>query len=54
MVDVSHILYPRYNSGKDKRGQLKSYVQEFADILDEYVAKYPYQCFLFHDVWDKN
>ena len=54
MVDVSHILYPRYNSNKDKREQLKSYVQAFADILDEYVVKYPYQCFLFHDVWDKN
>jgi len=53
-VDVSHILYPRYNSGKDKREQLRIYVQEFADILDEYAAKYPYQCFLFHDVWDKN
>jgi len=53
-VDVSHILYPRYNSNKDKKGQLKKYVQEFADILDEYVAIYPYQCFLFHDVWDRN
>ncbi len=53
-VDVSHILYPRYNSNKDKRGQLKIYVQQFADILNEYVTKYPYQCFLFHDVWDKN
>jgi predicted LPLAT superfamily acyltransferase len=54
IVDVSHILYPRYNSSRDKREQLKPYVQEFADILDAYVAKYPYQCFLFHDVWDNN
>jgi len=54
IVDVSHILYPRYNSNQDKRQQLKTYVQEFADILDEYVEKYPYQCFLFHDVWNKD
>ncbi len=54
IVDVSHILYPRYNSNKDKRDQLKVYVTQFADILNEYVAKYPYQCFLFHNVWDKN
>ena len=54
IVDVSHILYPRYNSNKDKKEQLKNYVQQFADILNEYVVKYPYQCFLFHDVWDKN
>ena len=53
-VDVSHILYPRYNSNKGKREQLKVYVQEFADILDEYVTQYPYQCFLFHNVWNNS
>jgi predicted LPLAT superfamily acyltransferase len=54
IVDVSNIIYPRYNSNKDKREQLKIYVQEFADILDKYVTQFPYQCFLFHNVWDKN
>jgi predicted LPLAT superfamily acyltransferase len=53
-VDVSNIIYPRYNSHEDKRGQLKKYVQEFADILDAYVERYPYQCFLFHDVWNNS
>ncbi|HNW39994.1 MAG TPA: lysophospholipid acyltransferase family protein [Candidatus Omnitrophota bacterium] len=53
-VDVSHILYPRYNSSRNKKEQLKVFVQQFADILNDYVEKYPYQCFLFHDVWDKN
>jgi predicted LPLAT superfamily acyltransferase len=53
LVDVSHILYPRYNSNKDKRKQLQVFAQQFADILDEYAEKYPYQCFLFHDVWKK-
>ncbi|MCX5694854.1 MAG: lysophospholipid acyltransferase family protein [Candidatus Omnitrophica bacterium] len=54
IVDVSHILYPRYNGNKDKRTQLQVYVQQFTDILNQYVEKYPYQCFLFHDVWNKN
>ena len=54
IVDVSHILYPRYNGNKNKQEQLKTFVQEFADILDEYVIKYPYQCFLFHDVWNQD
>jgi len=53
-VDVSNIIYPRYNSNKDKRGQLAVFVQQFADILNDYVEKYPDQCFLFHDVWNKN
>ena len=52
VVDVSNIIYPRYNSSKEKREQLKVYVQEFADILDKYAQTYPYQCFLFHDVWN--
>jgi predicted LPLAT superfamily acyltransferase len=54
IVDTSHIIYPRYNSNQNKREQLKVYVQEFADILEKYAVQYPEQCFLFHDVWDKN
>jgi predicted LPLAT superfamily acyltransferase len=51
IVDVSNIIRPGYESSKDKKLQLRKYAQEFADILDDYVLKYPYQCFLFHDVW---
>ncbi len=52
IVDVSHVLYPRYDGTQDKREQLRKYVQEFAGILDKYIEEYPYQCFLFHDVWE--
>ena len=51
IVDVSHVLFPGYEGTKDKREQLRKYVQEFAGVLDKYVEEYPYQCFLFHDVW---
>jgi predicted LPLAT superfamily acyltransferase len=51
LVDVSHVLTPCYDGTKDKKGQLRKYVQEFAEVLDKYTAEYPYQCFLFHDVW---
>jgi len=53
IVDVSNILYPRYNSSRDKKIQLTGYVQEFARVLEKYTLEYPYQCFLFHDVWAK-
>jgi len=53
IVDVSNILYPRYNNPKDKKEQLKNYVQEFAKVLEIYTKEYPYQCFLFHDLWAK-
>jgi len=52
IVDVSNILYPRYNSNKNKREQLKVYVQQFANILSKYITLYPHQCFLFHNVWE--
>jgi len=54
VVDVSNILYPRYNNHGAKREQLSLYVQEFARILERHVTEYPYQCFLFHNVWKKS
>lgn len=53
IVDVSNIVYPRYESKVGKKEQLRQYVQQFALILDKYVLEHPYQCFLFHDVWAK-
>ena len=51
VVDVSNIIYPEYKNVSSKRQQLKNYVQEFAGILEKFFLEYPYQCFLFHDVW---
>jgi len=51
VVDASHVLYPRYEGRRNKTQQLKKWVQEFAAVLEAYVEQYPYQCFLFHDVW---
>lgn len=50
-VDVSGILYPKCAGGKNKSGQLAPWVQEYAGILEKFTDKYPYQCFLFHDIW---
>ena len=50
-VDVSGILNPKCKGGKNKNGQLAPWVQEYADILAGFTDRYPYQCFLFHDIW---
>lgn len=50
-VNVENVFYPKYISRKDKKGQLKKWVQEYADLLNNFVDQYPYQCFLFYDVW---
>lgn len=52
LVDVRNILYPRYDGGIYKQEQLHNYVQKYASVLEEYIQKYPYQCFLFHDIWN--
>ncbi len=49
-IDVTNIFYPKEEPG-NKKEQVKLAVQEFATILEQYIKKYPYQCFLFHDVW---
>ncbi len=53
-VDFTNIINPEYKSRKNKKNQLSEWVQEYADILNDFFEEYPYQCFLFHDVWEKN
>lgn len=51
VIDMTKVLYPR----REKRGnrvlQFQPWVQEFVGSLEAFVEEYPYQCFLFRDVW---
>lgn len=51
VVRVEDVFHPRYQAGAGKREQLRGWVQQFAKRMERYVAQYPFQCFLFHDVW---
>jgi len=51
-VEVKGVLNPRYEKNRSKDEQIKIWVQEFASLLEAYTEKHPYQCYLFHDVWD--
>lgn len=51
VVDVSNVLYPNYKGRRDRREQVQQWVQKFVAMLEKYISQYPYQCFLFHDVW---
>jgi predicted LPLAT superfamily acyltransferase len=53
LVDLSNILYPRYEGRRDRIGQLRPWVQEFVTLMESSVEEYPYQCFLFRDVWNE-
>ena len=53
VVDMSNVIYPRYTKDGDKKSQLRQWVGEYAAILETFVKKFPYQCFMFHNVWSK-
>jgi len=51
VVDVSHVMEPRYRSRAKKKEEMEGFVQAYARVLEEYAAEYPYQWFMFHDIW---
>ncbi len=53
LVDMTHIIKPRYTSNSKKREQIAAWVSEFAGIMEDYVETYPFQWFCFQDVWEK-
>jgi lauroyl/myristoyl acyltransferase len=52
-VDMSNVLYPRYESRRNREGQLQPWVQTFVSLMEAFVKEHPYQCFLFRDVWSE-
>lgn len=53
-IDFSHVLYPEYTSRTNKKEQLQVWVQKYATLLENYIMTFPYQCFLFYNVWEKD
>ena len=51
LVNIAGVFHPAYQRGTDKKQQLRAWVQSFANLMDQYVARHPYQCFLFYDIW---
>jgi len=50
-VSISRAIYPEYKEGRAKKDQIADWVKEYTEDLERFVEKYPYQCFIFHDVW---
>jgi predicted LPLAT superfamily acyltransferase len=53
VVDMSNVLYPRYEGRRNRVGQLQPWVQEYVGLMERFVKEHPYQCFLFRDVWSE-
>jgi predicted LPLAT superfamily acyltransferase len=54
VTDVSRIISPPTGTRGNKETEINACVQEFAHILEEYAGRYPYQWFIFRDMWRGN
>lgn len=54
VTDISHVINPPKGVRGSKEAELAACVQEFARILEEYAIHYPYQWFVFRDMWQGN
>ena len=50
-VNMADVLWPKIKRGGDRREQLTAWVQNYADILENYLLAHPLQYFIFHDIW---
>jgi predicted LPLAT superfamily acyltransferase len=54
IVDVSHIIPAPAGVRGKKEDEISVALQEFADVLEDYVNAHPFQWFAFRDVWKSN
>lgn len=54
MTDISHVIAPPSGTRKGRDEEIRGCVRQFAGILEEYAQQYPYQWFVFRDMWQGN
>jgi predicted LPLAT superfamily acyltransferase len=54
LVDISNVILPPAGSRGKKHERIRGCVQEFASILEAYAEKYPFQWFVYSDLWKIN
>ena len=50
-VEIAEVFHPVLNRKGNRKEQLQEWVQRYADTLQAYLEKHPFQYFIFHDVW---
>jgi predicted LPLAT superfamily acyltransferase len=51
-VSFGKLIYPVLSGEKNAAEIMSPYVGEYAGELEEKAKQYPFQCFIFQDVWD--
>ncbi len=50
-IRLAKVFRPRFEAGADRRAQTRSWIRDYAALLEQYANDYPFQCFLFRDIW---
>jgi predicted LPLAT superfamily acyltransferase len=53
-VDITHVIQPPAVGRGRRAEEMRAALQAFADILEDYVERYPFQWFVFRDIWTDN
>jgi lauroyl/myristoyl acyltransferase len=51
-VELADSFVPKWDRSEPKDQQLQRWAQHFASVLENYLKERPFQCFLFHDIWE--
>ncbi len=51
VVSSPLVINPKFESRKNKKQQLIVFLNEYIDLLEDFIQKKPYECFLFKDIW---
>ncbi len=54
VVDVSRVIEHPAGRREQKQSQIQECVSRFATALEDYASAYPYQWFVFRDMWNGN
>ncbi len=54
ITDISHVIQAPSGRRGSRDAEIKACVREFAAILEGYAVQYPFQWFVFRDMWQGN
>ena len=53
-MEIADVIYPEITKRGEQQNLLSGWVQRYVDVLERYLQKYPFQYFVFNDLWSKN
>jgi len=51
LLNLENSITVEYQGRKNKKEQLRKYLRQYTNILENFLEEYPYQCFIFDNIW---